>query len=378
MRKLLFLFCFPLSTLLAAPPSAEIRHKTRDLEKVKAELGRKKEERERLKKETEELASELSKSESKMQSVEQSLDFTLSRTRDVQQKIASAKNEHDHLVKETSEKKSQLRETAVDYYLASALMGPRDVTTVYSRQLINGQAGLLMNTENKRHSAKTSLNSLTTTGQTLRQEMQRQQGILSDVKSNYASKEKLLEKKKTRAQMIQSELSELQKTSEELSGLIEVLRTKVRQEREQEKKERQDRHASGQSPLPPRSLPWPVRGPVVEKFGRQKQAEINTTYISNGIVVQPSLSAAVKSVGNGTVLYAGQFMRYGAMVLIEHPGDWYSVYGRLGKWTVEKGQAVTAGQDIGQAGVSAVGKAETYFELRFYGKPVDPMPWLMQ
>lgn len=361
----------------AAPPSTEIRHKTRDLEKVKAELDRKREETERLKKETEELATDLKKSETKIQSVEETLGYTRSKTRDVQQKIALAKNEHDHLVQDVSSNKSKLQNSAVQYYVASALLGPRDVTSVYARQLVQGQSQLFFDSESRRQAARSNLNNLTTTGQSLREEMERQEGILGDIRAGYANKEKLLEKKKTRAQIIQAELKDLERTSEELSGLIDVLRSKVKQEQEQEKKERRAKQDSGQSPLSSHSLPWPVRGTVVERFGRQKQAEINTTYISNGIVVQPATSAPVKSVGQGTVLYAGQFMRYGYMVLIEHPGDWYSVYGRLAKWIVEKGQAVTAGQEIGQAGMSSTGRPEAYFELRFYGKPVDPMPWLV-
>jgi septal ring factor EnvC (AmiA/AmiB activator) len=51
--------------------------------------------------------------------------------------------------------------------------------------------------------------------------------------------------------------------------------------------------------------------------------------------------------------------------------------GRDGKWIVEKGQAIAAGQEIGAAGIRGDGKGETYFELRFYGKPADPMPWLL-
>jgi septal ring factor EnvC (AmiA/AmiB activator) len=69
-------------------------------------------------------------------------------------------------------------------------------------------------------------------------------------------------------------------------------------------------------------------------------------------------------------------MSYGAMTVIEHPGDWYTVYGRLEKWTVERGQAIKAGDAVGATGVGADGNSETYFELRFYGKPTDPMPWL--
>ena len=161
--------------------------------------------------------------------------------------------------------------------------------------------------------------------------------------------------------MIQAELKELERTSEELSGLIDVLRTKVRHEKDEEKKERVAKQKSGVSPIRANSLSWPLRGTVIEKFGRHKQAEIGTPYISNGIVVKATGPREVKSVANGTVLYAGQFMRYGQMILLEHTGDWYTVYGRLGRWLVEKGDAVVECQTNCEAGVKPDGKGETYF-----------------
>lgn len=370
------LIVFAAPHLFAAPTTTEIRHKTRDLEKVKAELNRKRQETEQLKREADEISSDMKKSESKIQSVEHTLGFTRSKTRDVQQKIASAKNEHDHLIQDVAQCKSNYEKSAVQYYLASSVLSPSDVTTIYSRRIMQGQAGVFFDSEQKRERAKDNLDNLAVTGQTLREEMERQESILGNIRAGYASKEKLLEKKKTRTQIIQGELKELERTSEELSGLIDVLRTKVKKEQDQEKQERIAKQKSGLSPIRTNSLPWPLRGAVIEKFGRQKQAEIGTPYISNGIVVRTASLQPVKSVANGTVLYVGQFMRYGQMILLEHPGDWYSVYGRLDRWFVEKGDTVTVGQEIGQTGVTAEGKAETYFELRFYGKPVDPLPWL--
>jgi murein hydrolase activator len=76
------------------------------------------------------------------------------------------------------------------------------------------------------------------------------------------------------------------------------------------------------------------------------------------------------------VLYAGEFMGYGGTVVMEHPDDWYSVYARLSGWAVEKGQAVKRGEMVGQSRTKQGGGGEAYFELRFYGKPTDPMPWL--
>jgi septal ring factor EnvC (AmiA/AmiB activator) len=118
-------------------------------------------------------------------------------------------------------------------------------------------------------------------------------------------------------------------------------------------------------------------GKIQTKFGRQDNPKTGTTYISNGILIV-SDDDLVRAVADGKVLYAGQFMSYGSMTVMEHLGDWYSVYGHLAKWDVEKGQELKKGDPIGQARLSTNGKKETYFELRFYGKPTDPLPWLSQ
>ena len=81
---------------------------------------------------------------------------------------------------------------------------------------------------------------------------------------------------------------------------------------------------------------------------------------------------------DGKVLYAGEFMSYGAMTVLEHAGDWFSVYGQLDGWSVEKGQMVTSGETVGTSRPRSSGGAEVYFELRFYGKPTDPLPWLAE
>ena len=93
-------------------------------------------------------------------------------------------------------------------------------------------------------------------------------------------------------------------------------------------------------------------------------------------MIEPPHPSDIHVVADGQVLYAGNFMSYGPMTVVEHPGDWYSVYGQLSRWNVEKGQMLKKGEVVGQTGISIEGRPEAYFELRFYGKPVDPLPWL--
>jgi len=137
------------------------------------------------------------------------------------------------------------------------------------------------------------------------------------------------------------------------------------------------REASGHSPIPYHSLIWPVKGTIIEKFGRQKHPELGTPYISNGILMKVRNKAPIHLVADGHVLFAGAFMRNGLMVLVEHPGDWYTVYGRMSRIDVEKGQEVKNGFVLGLAGIDEKGKGEVYFEIRFYKNPTDPLPWLV-
>ena len=117
---------------------------------------------------------------------------------------------------------------------------------------------------------------------------------------------------------------------------------------------------------------------ITTKYGRQTHPTLGTPFISNGITLRIPETQEVQAVADGQILYAGQFMSYGSMVVLEHSGDWYSVYGRLSKWGGEKGQLIKKGEVVGWTGAAQGGGAEAYFELRFYGKPVDPLPWLVQ
>jgi septal ring factor EnvC (AmiA/AmiB activator) len=222
------------------------------------------------------------------------------------------------------------------------------------------------------------LEELVDTQKAIRDELSRQQGNLTEVKSGYQSNEKLLSKKMSRQDILEAEMKDLERTAQELASLIDVLRTRSKEEAAAEKQARLQKQMSGQAPILPRSLPWPIKGRILTKFGRQDNPKTGTTYISNGVNIGSEEESSVLSVADGKVLYAGQFMSYGSMVVLEHPGDWYTVYGHLARWDVEKGQELKKGEMIGQARLTSKGERETYFEIRFYGKPTDPLPWLSQ
>lgn len=355
----------------------DLQHKNQDLEKVNAELKRKKEETERLKQEAAELSENVKKSEQKIQDIEQTITYTLAKSRQIQSQIASAKNDRDLMAQKADTEKEAIRQSLQTYYVAWALAGPFSPAAVFTRQALTAQGRGLQDVHRKRADFDTLLKDFTETQKTVRTEMERQETMLSSVQSDRNNKERQLEKKRSRQQIIESELAELEKTAQELASLIDNLRSRAVQEEEAEKQDRIAKQMSGESPIPRRSLLWPVQGEVVEKFGRHKHPELGTTYISNGIIINLKQSQPVRAAADGRILYTGKFMSYGQMALMEHPGDWYTVYGRLSKFFVEKGQELKAGDVLGESGLKP-GGAETYFELRFYGKPTDPLPWMKE
>jgi septal ring factor EnvC (AmiA/AmiB activator) len=124
-------------------------------------------------------------------------------------------------------------------------------------------------------------------------------------------------------------------------------------------------------------LPWPVQGRVVERYGRSRHPELDTYVFSNGVKLQPgSAGDAIRAVDKGEVLYAGEFMSYGRMALVQHPDNLHGVYAHLGRLDVARGQKVSVGESIGLPGQDDAGKPLVYFELRVGGVAVDPLLWL--
>jgi murein DD-endopeptidase MepM/ murein hydrolase activator NlpD len=82
----------------------------------------------------------------------------------------------------------------------------------------------------------------------------------------------------------------------------------------------------------------------------------------------------VRSVGDGTVDFAGWQNGYGNVVQIRHAGDRTTVYAHLSRIDVKKGQRVEQGQRVGAVGATgwATGP-HLHFEFRVNGQHQDPL-----
>lgn len=118
---------------------------------------------------------------------------------------------------------------------------------------------------------------------------------------------------------------------------------------------------------------WPAQGKIVSRFGPSASGLHN-----DGINIAVPSGAAVKASQSGVVAYAGNELKgYGNLLLIRHADGWMTAYAHNSKLLVQRGQQVTRGQTIAQAGsTGSVTSPQVHFEIRKGSKAVDPLGYL--
>ncbi len=125
------------------------------------------------------------------------------------------------------------------------------------------------------------------------------------------------------------------------------------------------------------ALDWPVRGEVIEPFGRLKSTEFDTYVVNNGIRIAAEPGAPVRAVFTGTVLFAQWFKGYGNLIILDHGDRVFSLYGNTRGASLTPGEKVQAGAAIASVGEGEEGSAGyVYFEIREDNRPADPRGWL--
>lgn len=124
-------------------------------------------------------------------------------------------------------------------------------------------------------------------------------------------------------------------------------------------------------------LPRPVGGPVVGVFGRAvDQRRGGLEVLRRGITFRSFRRANVRAVSAGVVRIAGPMSGYGQLVLVEHRGGFFTLYGFLSATRVEVGQRVKLGTIVGRAGRDPLtARSAVYFEIRSGQRPLDPAAW---
>ncbi|WP_041070828.1 peptidoglycan DD-metalloendopeptidase family protein [Thiolapillus brandeum] len=115
---------------------------------------------------------------------------------------------------------------------------------------------------------------------------------------------------------------------------------------------------------------WPVRGRILSRFASSDAAK-------GGIRIGGRKGQKIMAAEAGQVVYVGSgLIGYGQLIIIKHNNKYLSAYGHNSRLLVKEGDKVSRGQHISDMGVTHKGTPLLYFEIRRFGKPVDPLKYL--
>jgi murein hydrolase activator len=126
------------------------------------------------------------------------------------------------------------------------------------------------------------------------------------------------------------------------------------------------------------SLPWPVRGEVVGRFGNETNPKFGTVTFNSGIDIAAPMGTDVHAAAKGRVdMVSEDFGSYGEMIILNHGDGYYTLYAHLSASLVGKGQDVASGQVIGRVGDTGSLKGSIlHFEVRKGRTALNPTAWL--
>jgi murein DD-endopeptidase MepM/ murein hydrolase activator NlpD len=110
------------------------------------------------------------------------------------------------------------------------------------------------------------------------------------------------------------------------------------------------------------SLIWPV-----------KPKDISYMIGQMGVVVEGERAESVKSITQGKVISAGPWRKFGRVVIVETPGGYFYMYGGCDSLSVNVGDRVSYGTEIGRLGINTVSeKPQLFFMVFRNDTPIDP------
>lgn len=124
-------------------------------------------------------------------------------------------------------------------------------------------------------------------------------------------------------------------------------------------------------------LVLPVQGEVTARFGAARRTEAGVNAPTwKGIFIRAREGSEVHAVADGRVVFADWLRGFGNLLIVDHGEGFLSVYGNNESLLASAGARVAAGAVIAAVGNTG-GQAESglYFELRFQGRPFDPLRW---
>lgn len=112
---------------------------------------------------------------------------------------------------------------------------------------------------------------------------------------------------------------------------------------------------------------WPAKGRLAAGF--QSNGGLN-----KGIDIKGNMGEPVIATSSGKVVYSGEGLRgYGKLVIVKHSEKYLSAYAHNRTIYVKEGAYVKQGQKIAEMGSTGTDSVKLHFEIRYDGKPINPL-----
>lgn len=222
----------------------------------------------------------------------------------------------------------------------------------------------------------------------LSQETESRNRVLEELKAEQEAQRRRLQREKGErrevlAKMSQSiqlqrrEIGNLRRDQEQLRKLVERLEREAAERRAAQRKRDSREEAAGDNTAFGRlkgRLRMPVRGELAHRFGTPRQ-ETGLTW--NGLFIAARTGSEVSAIAPGRVVFADWLRGFGNLLILDHGEGYMSLYGNNETLLRRVGDQVEGGAAVAAVGASG-GNPETglYFEIRFRGRPVDPLSWV--
>jgi septal ring factor EnvC (AmiA/AmiB activator) len=202
-------------------------------------------------------------------------------------------------------------------------------------------------------------------GDTLLSRREEERRRLADIGREKKRKEKELKSLRAKIARMESVVSRVERQVKERERRARLKAKRGSTAREAAEAPRRFSSLSG-------GLSAPLAGKVVTRFGRQRDETFDVTIENRGVEIEAPSGARVTSVGQGEIAFAGSVSGFGNVLIVQHGGGLFSVYGRLDSFLVKQGETVKKGTVLGLLPASPSGKSVLYLELRAGGTAIDP------
>jgi septal ring factor EnvC (AmiA/AmiB activator) len=120
-------------------------------------------------------------------------------------------------------------------------------------------------------------------------------------------------------------------------------------------------------------LQMPVHGELAARFGANRGDGPSW----KGLFIRAPEGAEIKAVAGGRVVFSEWLRGFGNLIIVDHGGQYMSIYGNNQSLLKRAGDPVKGGEIIASAGNSGGNEQSgLYFEMRHQGRAFDPLGWV--